>query len=246
VRVFGYSAEETIGSSILKIIPENLHSDEKVIIERLRAGLRVEPFETKRLTKDGQLLDVSLTVSPVRDENGQVAGASKILRDISARKRLEGSLLQTEKIAATGRMAATIAHEINNPLEAVVNLLYVLRPTISDPEGIKFIDSIESELGRVTHLARQTLGYHRESALPIDTSLAELVVQTISIYESRCKALSIEIRESFDSSRKIVLRRGEMTHVISNLISNSIYSMDAGGILSVSVKDAESTPDELF
>jgi len=124
-----------IGASILKLIPEHLHSDEKTILESVRAGRRVEHFETVRLTKGGQLVDVSLTVSPVRDEHGKVIGASKILRDISGRKRLEKSLLQAEKIAATGRMAATIAHEINNPLEAVVNLLYLLRPKIADPES---------------------------------------------------------------------------------------------------------------
>ena len=135
-KVFGYTADEMIGTSILKLIPENLHSDEKTIMENIRAGRRVEHFETVRLTKDGKLIDVSLTISPVKDANGQVIGASKILRDVSNRKRLEQSLLQAEKIAATGRMAATIAHEINNPLEAVMNLLFLLRPKIVDEEGI--------------------------------------------------------------------------------------------------------------
>jgi PAS domain S-box-containing protein len=242
-RVFGYAAEEMIGSSILKLIPEHLHSDEKTIIESVRAGRRVEHFETVRRTKSGQLLDVSLTVSPVRDASGHVIGASKILRDISGRKRLEKSLLQAEKIAATGRMAATIAHEINNPLEAVVNLLFLLRPKISDAEGINFLNTIESELGRVSHIAKQTLGYYRENASARSTSLAELVLHAITIYGPRCTTARIEIRSSLDSSRKILLRRGEMMQVISNLISNAIYAMPAGGILSVSVKDAEDSPD---
>jgi len=242
-RVLGYSAEEMIGSSILKIIPEHLHSDEKLIIESLRAGRRVEHFETARLTKAGQLLDVSLTVSPVTDEHGRVIGASKILRDISGRKRLEKSLVQAEKIAATGRMAATIAHEINNPLQAVGNLLCLLRPTISDPKGIEYLDSVESELIRVSHIARQTLGYYRENASAMNTSLSELALHAITVYEPRCTALGIEIRKSLDSSRVTSLRRGEIMQVISNLISNSIYAMQAGGILSVSVKDAETEPD---
>jgi signal transduction histidine kinase len=140
-------------------------------------------------------------------------------------------------------MAATIAHEINNPLEAVVNLLYLLRPTISNPEGIKYLDSVESELARVSHIAKQTLGYFRENASAVRTSLAELVQHAITIYEPRCNALDIEIRKSLDSSRTIGLRRGEMMQVISNLISNSIYAMQKGGILSVSVKDAESAAD---
>src|SRR6202044_3584013 len=119
-RLFGYTAQEMIGASILTLIPEHLHSDEQNILENIRAGRSVEHFETVRLAKDGRLIDVSLTVSPIKDANGQIIGASKILRDVSSRKRLEQSLLQAEKIAATGRMAATIAHEINTPLEAVI------------------------------------------------------------------------------------------------------------------------------
>ena len=107
-RILGYSSEEMIGASILKIIPEELHPDEPMILAKIRSGERIEHFETVRLRKDGQSLDVSLSISPVRDDSGQIVGAAKILRDISARKRLEESLLQAEKIAATGRMAATI------------------------------------------------------------------------------------------------------------------------------------------
>jgi PAS domain S-box-containing protein len=242
-RVFGYSAEEMIGSSILKLIPENLHSDEKRIIEQIRAGRRVEHFETVRLTKSGQLLDVSLTVSPVKDHHGQVIGASKILRDISGRKRVEHSLLQAEKIAATGRMAATIAHEINNPLEAVMNLLYLLRPMITDPDGINYLSSAEDELGRVAHIAKQTLGYYRENSTASSASLAEIVRNAVAIYEPRCTAAGIEIRKSLNSSRKVVIRRGEMMQVISNLIANSIYAMPAGGVLTVSVEDAKTSRD---
>ncbi len=145
-RILGYSATEIVGTPVLRLIPEHLHSDEKMILDSIRAGRRIEHFDTVRLAKDGRSLDVSLTVSPIKDEQGRIIGASKILRDISGRKQMEQSLLQAEKIAATGRMAATIAHEINNPLEAVTNLLYLMRPMITDPEGIKYLDSAESEL----------------------------------------------------------------------------------------------------
>lgn len=242
-RVFGYSADEMIGASILKLIPEDLHSDEKTIMENIRAGRRVEHFETVRRTKSGQLLDVSLTVSPIRDEHGRVIGASKILRDVSTRKRLEQALLQAEKIAATGRMAATIAHEINNPLEAVMNLMYLLRPMISDPAGISYFQSVETELGRVSHIAKQTLGYYREHAAANSASIGEIVLHAITIYEPRCTATGIEIKKAIHSSRKIVLRRGEMMQVVSNLIMNSIYAMQAGGGLSISVEDAVGSPD---
>jgi PAS domain S-box-containing protein len=242
-RIFGYTPDEMIGRSILKLIPEHLHSDEKTIIENIRAGRRVEHFETIRLTKDGRLIDVSLTVSPIKDERGQVVGASKILRDISSRKRIEQSLLQAEKIAATGRMAATIAHEINNPLEAVMNLLFLLRTKITDDEGLGYLATAEDELGRVSHIAKQTLGYYREHAAASLASPSEIAEHALTIYEPRCIAAGIVIRKALDSSTKVVLRRGEMMQVISNVIANSIYAMSAGGTLSVSVKDETSTGD---
>jgi len=238
-RVFGYSAEEMIGASILKLIPEHLHSEEKTIIENIRAGRRVEHFETVRMTKDGNLLDVSLTISPMKDEQGKIIGASKILRDISDRKRMEQSLLQAEKIAATGRMAATIAHEINNPLEAVMNLLYLLRSKITDEDGLSYLSTAEGELGRVSHIAKQTLGYYREHAAATCASLSEIAQHAVTIYEPRCVAAGINISTSFVSSRKAILRRGEIMQVISNLIANAIYAMPTGGHLSVVVEDTD-------
>jgi PAS domain S-box-containing protein len=242
-RVFGYSADEMIGTSILRLIPEHLHSDEKTIIESVRAGRRVEHFETVRLAKDGRLVEVSLTVSPIKDEEGLVIGASKILRDVSGRKRMEQSLLQAEKIAATGRMAATIAHEVNNPLEAVMNLLYLLRGKITDDEGRDFLATAEDELGRVSHIAKQTLGYYREHAAASLASVSEIAQHALTIYEPRCTASGIVVRRSISPSTKIVLRRGEIMQVVSNLIANSIYAMPKGGTLSLSVIDASSAGD---
>src|SRR5271170_4114935 len=242
-RLFGYSPEEMIGASILKLIPEHLHSDENTILENIRAGRRIEHFETVRRTKDGRLIDVSLTVSPIKDEEGRVIGASKILRDVSTRKRIEQSLLQAEKIAATGRMAATIAHEVNNPLEAVMNLLYLLRTKITDDEGRDFLATAEEELGRVSHIAKQTLGYYREHAAASVASVSEIAEHALTIYEPRSPAAGITITKSIHPSTKIVLRRGEMMQVISNLLANSIYAMPSGGTISVSVCDAPNAGD---
>jgi PAS domain S-box-containing protein len=241
-RVFGYTAEEMIGQSILKLIPEELHPEEKTFIEKLKSGQRIEQFETRRITKSGQTLDVSLTLSPVRDAQGKVIGASKILRDISVAKRLEQSFLQAEKLAATGRMAATIAHEINNPLEAVTNLLYLIRPTISGAEGNQYLATAESELQRVSHIAKQTLGYYREDASATPVSLNDVVQHAVAIYEPRCQASGIKILQSLTSTRKVLLRRGEMMQVVSNLLANSIHALSAGGSIHVDVSDSETQP----
>jgi PAS domain S-box-containing protein len=244
-RVFGYTAEEMIGASILRLIPEHLHSDERTILESIRAGRPIEHFETVRLAKDGRQIEVSLTVSPVKDATGQIIGASKILRDVSGRKRLVQSLLQAEKIAATGRMAATIAHEVNNPLEAVMNLLYLLRGKVSDEDGVNYLAAAEDELGRVAHIAKQTLGYYREHASARLSSVEEIAEHALMIYEPRCMAAGITIERSLSTSRKIVVRRGEMMQVISNLLANAIYAMPSGGTLAVSVSDTQSPADRV-
>jgi PAS domain S-box-containing protein len=244
VRIFGYSHEEIVGSSILRLIPEELHQEEKTIIAKIKAGERIDHFETIRVTKGGDRLDVSLSISPIRNENGTIVGASKILRDISAKKRTEASLLQAEKIAAAGRMAATIAHEVNNPLEAVMNLIYLAKLNAENPDQVRtFLNTAEGEVTRVSHIAKQTLGFYRENASPVGTALSELARQVVKIYGPKCTTAGIVIKEHLDSTRKVVVRKGEMMQVISNLIANAIYAMPSGGILSISTKDTNSPED---
>jgi PAS domain S-box-containing protein len=238
-RILGYTADEIVGKSVLTLIPEHLHGDEPVILSRIRAGERIEHFDTIRRSKSGDLLDVSLTISPVKDASGEVVGASKILRDISSRKRIENSLLQAEKIAATGRMAATIAHEINNPLEAVLNLLYLLRRQVDTDEGRTYLSTAEIELNRVSHIAKQTLGYYREYASAARTSVAQLAEHALVVYGPRCSAFNITVEHTLDSQTRIMLRRGEIMQVISNLLANAIYAMPEGGRLSLSVSDTQ-------
>lgn len=139
-------------------------------------------------------------------------------------------------------MAATIAHEINNPLEAVMNLLYLLRPKIGDDEGRSYLAAAESELQRVSHIAKQTLGYYREDAAATPVSLNDVMQHAVSIYEPRCQASGIKIVHSLTSSQKILVRRGEILQVISNLLANSIYVLSAGGTIHVDVRDSETEP----
>jgi PAS domain S-box-containing protein len=236
-RIFGYSSEEMVGQSILKLIPEELHSDETLILGKIRSGERVEHFETERLTKDGRRINVALTVSPVRDALGEVIGASKILRDISAQKLVERSLLQAEKIAAAGRMASTIAHEVNNPLEAVTNLLYLLRPLVVDAAGLEYLATAESEIARVSHIAKQTLGFYHEHKAASSFSVSEVVENAAAVYAPRCALNGITIERSLRSTQNLLLRRGEIMQAVSNLIANSMYAMASGGTLFLSTED---------
>jgi PAS domain S-box-containing protein len=241
-RIFGYSREEMLGSSILRLIPPELHYEEKTILAKIRAGEPIDHYETVRVTKSGELIDVSLSISPVRDASGTIVGASKILRDISAKRRTEASLIQAEKIAAAGRMAATIAHEVNNPLEAVMNLIYLAKSNAEDADEVRtFLNAAEGEISRVSHIAKQTLGFYRDNDSPIETSLPELATRAIRVYSSKCKDAGISIVEDLNSARQVVIRKGEIMQVISNLIANAIYAMPEGGTLSISVEDTDSS-----
>ena len=237
-RIFGYRAEEMIGQSILKLIPPELHGEEAMILAKIRNGERVDHYESERLTKTGQRVQVSLTISALRNLSGTVVGASKIVREVTERNRMQARILQAEKLAASGRMAATIAHEINNPLEAVQNLIYLAKLDSHEPTVTSYLDMAESEIERLAHIARQTLGFYREQNLPQPTSLAGLVRDALRIYEGKLRASGIVVSTIFESMREVVVRRGEMMQVVSNLITNAMYAMPGGGALEFVVREA--------
>ncbi len=106
-RIFGYTADDIIGKPITLIIPPELQDDEPRILAKLRAGERIDHFETVRVHKDGHRIDISLTVSPIRDSHGNIVGGAKIARDITEKKRLEAAIQVSERLASAGRLAAT-------------------------------------------------------------------------------------------------------------------------------------------
>ena len=235
-RLFGYQAEEMIGQSILCLFPEDLRHEEEEILRKLRAGEKVEHYETARVAKDGGLREVSVTISPILNSKGDVVGGSKIARDISSRKKLERMAMQAEKIAATGRMAAAVAHEINNPLASVLNLIFLARQAEASKEEIQgYLATAETELERVSHIARQTLGYYRDSGLPSEVFLHDLMETVLTVYKSRLLSLGIVVEVEFNDLRKIRVRSGEIVQVFSNVVTNAIDAMPRGGRLSISI-----------
>lgn len=236
-RMFGFTAEDMVSQSILRLIPERLQYEEDEILRKLRAGQRIDHYETTRRKKNGEDIDVSVTISPIRDGSGRVIGASKIARDISDRKRMERMLIQSEKLAATGRMAATIAHEINNPLESVMNLIYLARHHSAESgKAHQYLLTAEEELERVSHIARQTLGYYKDTGSPAEVFLHQLIENVLAVYNSRVTALGIAVDLQFNDLQKIMVSRGEMLQVFSNIIANAIDAMRHGGSLKVSTR----------
>ncbi|HEY0307951.1 MAG TPA: PAS domain S-box protein [Acidobacteriaceae bacterium] len=232
-HLFGYSAVEIVGQSVLRLIPKDLQHEEATILARLTAGERMEHYETVRVRKDGRPIDVSLTISPLKDRDGRIIGVSKIARDISGRKQMQRLLVQAEKFAATGRMAANIAHEINNPLESVFNLVYLARMSKDlPPEVAEYLRIAEEELGRVSHIAKRTLGYYRDSTAAVPSDMATLLDDVLCLYQMRIEGHSIRIEREYAAGIPLLtISRGEVMQVFSNLIVNSIHAMPEGGNL---------------
>ena len=232
-RIFGWKATEIIGKSITTIIPPELHDDEPKILAKLRAGQRIDHFQTVRMRKDGERLDVSLTVSPIRDRDGKVIGAAKIARDITQQKRVEAAIQISERLASVGRLAATVAHEINNPLEAITNFIYLARHQQGLPENVKqYLEHADKELGRVAHLARQTLGFYRDTSQAGLVYVPRLIDDVLAIYDRKFKYKALRIELQIESGLTICAMQGELKQILSNLVANAIdASKERGRII---------------
>jgi PAS domain S-box-containing protein len=234
-RIFGYSANEMIGRPITLIIPQDLKEEDQRILEVIGLGERFEHFETVRLTNNGERIDVSLTVSPVRDDVGRVIGAAKTARDITQQKKTEHALRRAERLASAGRMAATVAHEINNPLEAVTNLVYLAKGSAALNDVREFLNKIEEELNRIAQVTKQTLGFYRETIAPCAVRVGEMLNPIISLLGRRALNKGIEIRTEIRQDPEIHAVAGEIRQLIANLLNNSIDAVDSGGLIRIRI-----------
>lgn len=227
-----------VGRSIRTIIPDELQHDEDVILSKIRSGQHIEHFETVRISKSGERIDVSLSISPVRDENGTIVGAAKIARDIRESKRIERALRTTEKLATAGRLAATVAHEINNPLEAVTNLLFLAEQILPrEPERVaEHLTAAQRQLNRVAHITRQTLAFYRDNSAPVYINMAKIMDDLLVLYANKLESRAIHVLKEYGENVEITALAGEMQQAISNLLVNAIDAMSAGGRLRLRIR----------
>jgi PAS domain S-box-containing protein len=225
---FGYSASEIIGKSVTTIIPPELHHDEQRILETIARGERINHFETIRVKKNSERLYVSLTISPLQDETGRVMGAAKILRDITRQKTTERALHQSETLASVGRLASTMAHEINNPLEAVTNLVYLAQKTTAQDDVRDYLQIADQELHRIAYVTRQTLGFFGETTATCGVKLGELLDTAISL-AARTRNKGIVVCREVKQDPEICAVPGEIRQLMAHLLSNCFDAVDASG-----------------
>lgn len=157
--------------------------------------------------------------------------------ELEQRARAEAALVKNERLATAGRLAATIAHEINNPLEAVTNLIYLAR-SAPPSQARRYLKMVEEELSRIAHITKMTLGFYRDSSTPVPVDVAELVGEVLSLYQSKLHAKRIRVRSQIERAQPILGSRGELRQVISNLVANAVDALPHGGSLEISAGEA--------
>lgn len=232
-HLYGYSAEEAVGTLVARLAPLERHQEVEHNRQILNAGGHVDPYQTERIRKDGTRWPVLLSVSPLRDARGQIVGASAVARDISAEKQSEEVIRRSEKLATAGRLAASIAHEINNPLEAVINLLYLARN--DSKNATQYLTMAEREVGRVARLAQQTLGFVRDTNLPTSIDTAFIMDEVLQLYSRKLEGRQIRVTRRYRDVGQIHGYGGELRQLFANLVVNAADAMPVRGSLQVRV-----------
>jgi PAS domain S-box-containing protein len=202
-------------------------------ISDARAG-RTAAFEGGFPLSNGNLKWWDVVLTPIQDAGGKVVRLLCVSRDATEHKLATEALIRSEKLASVGRMAATIAHEINNPLEAVMNTLFLARTSAGLPEPVRqYLDVADDELRRISHITCQALGFHRESVKPSRVSLRAIMDSAIDMLNSKITAKHVRILKQYKGELHVIAVGGELRQVFSNLLSNSLDALDEKGTISL-------------
>src|SRR5712691_1840493 len=225
--LYGYSAAEIIGRPISVLVPPDRLEEFGNNMARLNREERVGSSQTERLDKNGTRLTVLLSVSPLRNEEGKLVGASAIARDVGAQKRTEEALRRNERLATAGRLTAAIAHEIKNPLESLTNLVYLARHDMAGQDG--HLRLAEQEIERLDAIAQQALGFVREGAPAERMDAGKILEEVVQLYLRKLQTGKVALEKHAGGDLEILGYPGELRQLFSNLILNAMDAMKDGG-----------------
>jgi PAS domain S-box-containing protein len=189
---------------------------------------------------DGYMIPIEDSAAPIRDDRGGLIGVVLVFRDVTHERKAQDLLRKTEKLAAAARLSATVAHEINNPLEAVANLVFLAKASPgATPDIVEHLGVAEQELERVAHITRQTLGFYRESHEPESVDIPGLIDSVLRLYSNKIASKAIRVERDFAECPAMVAVAGELKQVFANVLSNAIDAVDSGGTIRINLKAPE-------
>lgn len=235
-QLYGYHADEVVGKHVSLLMAPEQAGEVSSLMSRVLRGEHIQNFMTERVRKDGSRVTVYVSVSPIRNSRGEIVGASTIAQDLTSQKRAEEALSKNEKLAMAGRLAASIAHEINNPLEAIGNLLYLARRDQS--HSGEYLAMAEREIQRLANIAQQTLGLVRDAASASLLNVSMVLDEVLTLYMRKLNNKKIQVEKQFEKTAEIRGFTGELRQVFSNLIANAIDAMSDHGSLRLRVERA--------
>ena len=187
---------------------------------------------------DGIEIPIAKTATPILDSTG-IRGAVMVVRDLSEQRRSEAALRSSEKLANMGRLAASVAHEIHNPLDALGNLLYLLEHNSKlDPQSREYVRLAAAELERASSISEQMLTFSREARKPVRIDVCEILDGVLRLYQERIQRLAVKLVKRYDSAPQVMALPGELRQVFSNLVGNALDAMPSGGVLTIHVTRA--------
>jgi PAS domain S-box-containing protein len=241
-KTTGWKQAEATGRNLTEVFPI-LNEQTRAIVENpvdrvLRKG-KIAGLTDRALLvrKDGSEIPIDDSAAPILNK-GVMSGVVLVFRDVTKARLSQATLLRAEKLASVGRLASTIAHEINNPLEAVSNLLYLIRVSDDAAEVRNFATTAEHELARATHVLRQSLALSRQSGNPESVSLPEMVDSIAMLYTNRLQARGISLKKRYRGDGLALGARHDFGQVISNLLSNAIDAESQGGRIDIRIAES--------
>jgi PAS domain S-box-containing protein len=238
VETLNQPREQILGRRITDLAP---FKGIEELFRHVSAGgtVRNHVFEGELPSRPGEHRFFNVNYSPVWNSDNQVEAIAAVVQEITHQKKAEQALIQSEKLAAVGRLASSISHEINNPLEAITNILFLIANSDDLPrELVDYVRTAQSELSRVCQIATQTLRFHRQAVNATHVTAQSLVEDVLDLYQGRLANSGIAVETSFSCSSPILCFENDIRQVLNNLIANSIDAMRHGGRLLVRAHDA--------
>jgi PAS domain S-box-containing protein len=234
---FGLKPEEVLGRTVTEMAPI---PGLKELFDQVRAGKPIinYPLEGTLITDPGEHRYWTVNYLPVYAPDGSVRAISAASLEITQHRKAELALIQSEKLAVVGRLASSIAHEINNPLESVTNLIYLAQVSDTLEESRSYLSTAEIELRRAAAITSQTLRFHRQATSPQLMNVADLADTVLSIYQGRINNAHVKVDRRSRTRRKVHCFDGEIRQVLSNLVGNALDVISNRGRLLVREREA--------